>query len=94
MILFNERQTAQINTLKTAIEQSELMIIGAGSGLSAASGLCYEGIDTFNTLFPGYHEHYGLKTINEAAFFQFPTQEEQYAFWARFISTIRRVVLA
>jgi NAD-dependent SIR2 family protein deacetylase len=40
-------------------------------------------------LFPGYTEHYGLQTINEAAFFNFPTQEEQYAFWVRFVSAIR-----
>jgi hypothetical protein len=29
-----------------------------------ASGLAYDNADTFNTLFPGYHDRYGLKTIN------------------------------
>jgi len=81
--------TTQIDQLKAAIVQAELIIIGAGSGLSSASGLRYDDFDTFNTLFPNYHERYGIQTINEASFFQFPTQEEQYAFWARFISAIR-----
>jgi len=79
----------QIGQLKTAIVQAELIIIGAGSGLSSASGLRYDDFDAFNTLFPNYHERYGIQTINEALFFQFPTHEEQYAFWARFISAIR-----
>jgi NAD-dependent SIR2 family protein deacetylase len=89
MILSNERQTAQINTLKTAIGESELIIIGAGSGFSASAGLYYGESLVFNTMFPVYTEHYGLQTINEAAFFNFPTQEEQYAFWVRFVSAIR-----
>jgi NAD-dependent SIR2 family protein deacetylase len=40
-------------------------------------------------LFPGYHDRYGLKTINEADFYQFPTQEEQYAYRFRHITAIR-----
>ena len=81
--------TTQAGQLKTAIEQAELIIIGAGSGLSASAGICYDDFNFFNTIFSKYHERYGLQTINEAEFFKFPTPEEQYAFWARFISVIR-----
>jgi len=81
--------TIQVGQLKAAIEQSELITIGAGSGLSSASGLRYDDFNFFNTIFPNYHERYGIQTINEALFFKFPTPEEQYAFWARFISAIR-----
>jgi len=79
----------QAGQLETVIEQAEFIIIGAGSGLSSASGLRYDDFNLFNTIFPNYYKRYGLKTINEALFFQFPIQEEQYAFWARFISVIR-----
>jgi NAD-dependent SIR2 family protein deacetylase len=75
--------------LKTAIEKAEALIIGAGAGLSATAGLDYDDAVTFNTLFPGYHDRYGLKTINEADFYQFPTPEEHYAYWARHICAIR-----
>jgi len=85
----NSDLAIQVNQLKTAIEKATSIIIGAGSGLSSASGLRYDDFNFFNTIFPNYHERYGLQTINEASFFQFPTPEEQYAFWARFISAIR-----
>jgi NAD-dependent SIR2 family protein deacetylase len=75
--------------LTPAINRSEALIIGAGAGLSAAAGLAYDNADTFNALFPGYHDRYGIKTISEANFYQFPTPEEQYAYWIRYIAAIR-----
>jgi NAD-dependent SIR2 family protein deacetylase len=81
-----EQKTA---ILKVAIDKADAIIIGAGSGLSSAAGLAYDNADTFNTLFPGYHDRYGLQTINEAEFYHFPTPEEQYAYWIRHIAAIR-----
>jgi hypothetical protein len=75
--------------LQTAIEQADAIIIGAVAGLSTAAGLSYENTDTFNTLFPGYHDRYGLKTISEADFYHFPTPEEQCAYWVKSIAAIR-----
>jgi NAD-dependent SIR2 family protein deacetylase len=75
--------------IKTSLDKAEALIIGAGAGLSAASGLLYDDTDTFNKWFPGYHDRYGLQTINEIMFYHFPTREEYYAFWIRLISTIR-----
>ena len=48
--------TTQVDQLKAAIEQAELIIIGAGSGLPSASGLRYDDFNFFNTIFPNYHE--------------------------------------
>jgi NAD-dependent SIR2 family protein deacetylase len=78
-----------LKLLKTSLGKTEALIIGAGAGLSAAAGLPYDNADTFNALFPGYHDRYGLKTINEADFYPFPTPEEQYAYWVRHIAAIR-----
>jgi hypothetical protein len=60
-----------VHIIKTAFGKTKALIIGAGSGLSRtrcareAAGLPYDNADTFNTLFPGYHDRYGLKTISE-----------------------------
>jgi NAD-dependent SIR2 family protein deacetylase len=89
MIYTDINLTTKVTVLKTALDKAEALIIGAGAGLSAASGLAYDNADTFNALFPGYHDRYGLKTINEADFYQFPTPEEQYAYWIRSIAAIR-----
>jgi NAD-dependent SIR2 family protein deacetylase len=75
--------------IKTSLDKAEAIIIGAGAGLSSAAGLAYDNADTFDALFPGYHDRYGLKTINEADFYSFPTPEEQYAYWIRHIAAIR-----
>jgi NAD-dependent SIR2 family protein deacetylase len=89
MIYSDTTLTEKTSVLKTAIDKTEAIIIGAGAGLSSAAGLAYDNTGTFNALFPGYHDRYGLKTINEADFYQFPTPEEQYAYWLRSISAIR-----
>ncbi|GHV71923.1 hypothetical protein AGMMS49928_26200 [Spirochaetia bacterium] len=75
--------------LKTALKEVDTIIIGAGSGLSTAAELRYDDANFFTATFPGYREHYGLRTINEADFYPFPTPEEQYAYWTRLISTIQ-----
>jgi NAD-dependent SIR2 family protein deacetylase len=89
MIYSDTTFTEKIAVLKTALDKAEAIIIGAGAGLSTAAGLAYDNTDTFNALFPGYHDRYGLKTISEADFYTFPTPEEQYAYWLRSISAIR-----
>jgi NAD-dependent SIR2 family protein deacetylase len=62
--------------VRTALDKADAIIIGAGSGISTAAGLRYDDTDFFNITFPGYHNRYGLQTINEADFYRFPTPEE------------------
>lgn len=80
---------SDLPTLQKLIEDADAILIGAGAGLSAAAGLLYTDGSTFRSWFPGYNERYGLTNIYEAAFFNFPTVEEYYAYWARHINTIR-----
>jgi NAD-dependent SIR2 family protein deacetylase len=89
MIYSNTTLTKKTAVLKAALDKTEALIIGAGVGLSTAAGLAYDNADTFNALLPGYHDRYGLKTINEADFYQFPTPEEQYTYWLKSIAAIR-----
>lgn len=85
----NESLHTEIQALCPAWHESDAILIGAGAGLSAAAGLLYMDFTTFRNWFPGYHERYGLHYIYEAAFFNFPSLEEYYAYWARHISRIR-----
>ncbi|MEO7991042.1 MAG: Sir2 family NAD-dependent protein deacetylase [Chryseolinea sp.] len=78
-----------VETFRNLIEQADRILIGAGAGLSAASGLQYMDQKTFMKYFPGYNERYGLRFIYEAAFYPFKTQEEFFAYWGKHISTIR-----
>ncbi|MCG6880676.1 MAG: NAD-dependent protein deacetylase, SIR2 family [Deltaproteobacteria bacterium] len=80
---------ADMGALCSAIDEADAILIGAGAGLSAAAGLLYMDFTTFGNWLPEYHEKYGLRYIYEAAFFDFPSIEEYYAYWARHISTIR-----
>jgi NAD-dependent SIR2 family protein deacetylase len=89
MIYSNIRFAEKIAMIKAAIAKADFILIGAGSGLSAAAGLSYDDFATFAAWFPGYHEHYGLHNSNEAIFYHFPTFKEYYAFWSRFISKVR-----
>ena len=73
MVYSDTDLTKKVDILKTALDKTEALIIGAGAGLSSAAGLDYDNTDTFNALFPGYHDRYGMKSINEADFYQFPT---------------------
>jgi hypothetical protein len=79
MVYSDTTLTEKTAAIKTALDKAEAIIIGAGSGLSSAARLDYGDTDFFNTAFPGYYDRYGLKTVNEADFYPFPTPEEQYA---------------
>ncbi|MCJ7812250.1 NAD-dependent protein deacetylase, SIR2 family [bacterium] len=78
-----------VNKVNSLIRESKAVLIGAGAGLSAAAGLLYMDFETFKKWFPGYHEKYGLQYLYEACFYNFPTPEEYYAFWAKHILTVR-----
>jgi NAD-dependent SIR2 family protein deacetylase len=89
MVYSDTTLTEKTAVIKTALDNAEAIIIGVGAGLSAAAGLAYDNTDTFNALFPDYHDRYSLKTISEADFYNFSTPEEQYAYWVRNIAAIR-----
>ena len=70
--------------LKRRLEQADAVVIGAGSGLSAAAGLTYAG-RRFEDHFREFIERYGMRDMYSAGFYPFPTQEEKWAYWSRHI---------
>ncbi|MDQ0222307.1 SIR2 family NAD-dependent protein deacylase [Streptococcus moroccensis] len=77
-------QKNALTQAKKAIDQADLILIGAGAGLSEAAGLHYAG-ERFETLFADYIAAYGLTDMFTATFYPYPTPETKWAFWARHI---------
>ncbi len=66
------------------------MIVGAGSGLSTAAGFSYTG-ERFERHFSDFAAKYGFHDMYSGGFWPFPTQEEFWAYWSRYIYINRYV---
>ena len=66
------------------INEAEAILIGAGSGLSTAAGIDYAGL-RFKTEFKLFIEKYGFTDLYTSSFYNFETQEEYWAYWAKHI---------
>ncbi len=73
---------------KQIIQNADYIIIGAGSGLSTAAGLEYSG-KNFEKNYKEFIEKYKFTDLYSASFYQFKTQEEKWAFWAKLIKLNR-----
>lgn len=73
-----------IQKLKNTIENTNIIIIGAGAGLSISTGLEYGGKRFYNN-FSDFADKYGLQDMYSAGFYPFETLEEYWAYWSRHI---------
>ena len=74
----------QIKRLKTELDTADAIVIGAGAGLSTSAGFTYSG-ERFETYFYDFEEKYGFCDMYSGGFYPFPTKEEFWAYWARYI---------
>ena len=74
----------QIDRLKAALQDCDAVVIGAGSGLSTAAGFTYTG-ERFEKHFSDFAQKYGIRDMYSGGFYPFPTQEEFWAYWSRYI---------
>ena len=70
--------------LKAALQNCDAVVIGAGSGLSTAAGFTYTG-ERFEQHFSDFAQKYGIQDMYSGGFYPFPTQEEFWAYWSRYI---------
>ena len=70
--------------LKAALQDCDAVVIGAGSGLSTAAGFTYAG-ERFEQHFSDFAQKYGTRDMYSGGFYPFPTQEEFWAYWSRYI---------
>lgn len=77
-----------IDICKEEIRQSDVVLIGAGAGLSTADGLEYSG-KRFTDNFADYIEKYKLTDMYSAAFYPHKTMEEKWGYFSRHIKLNR-----
>lgn len=81
---FTRDCSAEPDRLKYEIETADAIIVGAGAGLSTAAGFTYSGA-RMQQYFADFVEKYGFKDMYTGGFYPFPTPEEQWAYWSRYI---------
>lgn len=83
----------QIQNVKELIKKADAIMVGAGAGMSTASGFDYDG-ERFEKNFSDFIEKYQFTDMYTAGFYQFKTLEEQWAFWSRFVNINRYNIVA
>ena len=73
-----------IERLRREISGADAVVVGAGSGLSTASGMTYSG-ERFERNFTDFIGRYGYRDMYPAGFYPYPTPEEYWAYWSRYI---------
>lgn len=81
---FTRDCSAEPDRLKYEIETADAIIVGAGAGLSTAAGFTYSGA-RMQQYFADFVEKYGFRDMYTGGFYPFPTPEEQWAYWSRYI---------
>ena len=74
----------KIDRLRAALRDADAIVIGAGAGLSASAGFDYSGA-RFEANFSDFWKKYGFTDMYSGGFDPFPTQEEFWAYWSRYV---------
>lgn len=82
----------QIKALKTAIDQAEAIVVGAGSGLSTSAGFTYAG-ERFEACFADFIQAYHYRDMYSAGFYPYASLEAYWGYWCRHIYYNRYVPL-
>ena len=81
---YTQDYSDKIRKLKAALEEADCVVIGAGAGLSTSAGFTYSG-ERFDKYFSDFGEKYGFKDMYSGGFYPYPTPEEMWAYWSRYI---------
>ena len=76
--------SCKLQQAKEQVAQADAILIGAGSGLSTAASLTYDG-ERFERLFGDFGERYGITDMYSGGFYPFDTLEEYWAWWSRHV---------
>ncbi len=79
-----ENYSDNIMRLKLALDNAEVVVIGAGAGLSTSAGFIYDGAK-FDEYFKDFKEKYGFEDMYTGGFYPYDTLEEYWAYWSRYI---------
>lgn len=83
---FPSRETYEesITRLHDALNEADVIVVGAGAGLSTAAGFTYSG-DRFHEHFADFEERYDIHDMYLGSFYPFPSRQAFWAFMSRVI---------
>lgn len=79
-----ETFSARTRRLRRALDEAEAVVVGAGAGLSASAGFDYAGA-RFERYFGDFQAKYSFQDMYAGGFYPYPTLEEYWAYWSRYI---------
>lgn len=79
-----ENYLEQIEKLKRELARADAVVIGAGAGLSTATGFTYTG-KRFARYFSDFKAKYDFQDMYSGGFYPYSTSEEYWAYWSRYI---------
>lgn len=78
----------KILKVRDLLKEADCVLIGAGAGLSTAAGMEYSG-ESFEKNYREFIDKYYFDNLYSASFYDFKTQEEKWAFFAKMIKLNR-----
>ena len=76
--------SGKLERLREALLAADAVVVGAGAGLSAAAGFTYSG-ERFRENFSDFAAKNGFHDMYSGGFYPYPTPEESWAYWSRYI---------
>lgn len=76
------RYMKEILKIKELIKNADYILIGAGAGLSTSAGIEYAG-KRFTDNFSEFIKKYNFTDMYTSGFYNFETEEEKWAYWAK-----------
>lgn len=80
----NGTKEGQLERLRNEISQCDAIVVGAGAGLSTSAGFVYSG-ERFAKWFSDFGTKFGFDDMYSGGFYPYDSQEEFWAYWARYI---------
>ena len=75
---------AQAEALRRALDAAEVVVVGAGAGLSTSAGFTYGGA-RFKRYFSDFEAEYGFHDMYAGGFYPYDAPETYWAYWSRYI---------
>lgn len=70
--------------LQNFLQYADSVLVGAGAGLSTSAGYTYTG-ERFWRYFADFGRRYHFQNMYEGGFYPYPSPEEYWAYWSRYI---------
>ena len=79
-----EPYSDKLRRLRQALSEAEAVLVGAGAGLSTSAGFPYSGA-RFRRYFADFAAKYHFADMYSGGFYPYPSREEFWAYWSRYI---------